>query len=178
MPYTLVLVRHGESTWNQENKFTGWVDVDLSDKGRSEAAAGGKALKDAGLEFDLAYSSVLKRAIHTLWACLDGIDQAWIPHKSSWRLNERMYGGLAGLDKKETVAKHGTEQVLIWRRSFDIPPPKLDKASPYHPIHDAKYKDLDPADIPDTESLKDTIARVLPLWEGEIAPALKSGKKF
>jgi len=178
MPYTLVLVRHGESVWNQENKFTGWVDVDLSEKGREEAAAGGKALKDAGLEFDVAYTSVLKRAIHTLWSCLDGIDQAWIPQHMTWRLNERMYGALAGLDKKETVAKHGTEQVLIWRRSFDIPPPVLDKESKYHPIHDPKYKGLDPKDIPDTESLKDTIARVLPLWNAEIAPALKSGKRI
>ena len=177
-PYTLVLVRHGESVWNQENKFTGWVDVDLSDKGRIEAAAGGKALKDAGLQFDVAYSSVLKRAIHTLWACLDGVDQAYLPHKPDWRLNERMYGGLAGLDKKETVAKHGAEQVLVWRRSFDIPPPVLDKSSEYHPIHEAKYKNLDPSEIPDTESLKDTIARVLPLWENEIGPALKSGKKI
>jgi 2,3-bisphosphoglycerate-dependent phosphoglycerate mutase len=178
MPFTLVLVRHGESVWNQENKFTGWVDVDLSEKGRAEAKAGGKALKDAGLEFDLCYSSVLKRAIHTLQACLDGIDQAWLPHKADWRLNERMYGGLAGLDKKETVAKHGPEQVLIWRRSFDIPPPVLSKDSEYHPIHEAKYKNLDPKDIPDTESLKDTIIRVLPLWEGEIAPNLKAGKKI
>eukprot|EP00994_Dinema_validum_P000816 NODE_1159_length_1071_cov_155.068493_g895_i0.p1 GENE.NODE_1159_length_1071_cov_155.068493_g895_i0~~NODE_1159_length_1071_cov_155.068493_g895_i0.p1 ORF type:complete len:274 (+),score=57.56 NODE_1159_length_1071_cov_155.068493_g895_i0:53-823(+) len=176
MPYTLVLVRHGESDWNKQNKFTGWVDCDLSEKGREEAKAGGKALKEAGYKFDVAYTSVLKRAIHTLWSVLDELDQAWLPVNRSWRLNERMYGALTGLDKKETVAKHGEEQVLIWRRSFDIPPGPLDRASEYHPCNDPKYKDLQPSDIPDSECLKDTIIRAMPLWEGEIGPALKSGK--
>jgi 2,3-bisphosphoglycerate-dependent phosphoglycerate mutase len=177
MPCTLVLVRHGESSWNKENRFTGWVDCDLSDKGREEAKAGGKALKDAGFKFDVAFCSVLKRAIHTLWICLDELDQAWIPVTRSWRLNERMYGALTGLDKKETVQKHGTEKVLIWRRSYDIPPGPLDRSSEFHPLNDPKYQNLVLRDIPDTECLKDTIARCLPLWEEEIAPALRSGKK-
>eukprot|EP00993_Chasmostoma_nieuportense_P002676 NODE_3450_length_964_cov_40.825568_g3301_i0.p1 GENE.NODE_3450_length_964_cov_40.825568_g3301_i0~~NODE_3450_length_964_cov_40.825568_g3301_i0.p1 ORF type:complete len:258 (+),score=67.05 NODE_3450_length_964_cov_40.825568_g3301_i0:59-832(+) len=177
MPFTLVLVRHGESEWNKENRFTGWVDCDLSDKGRLEAAAGGAALKAAGYTFDVAYTSYLKRAIHTLWPILDALDLAWIPVQRDWRLNERMYGALTGLDKKETVLKHGTEQVLVWRRSFDVPPPPLDKASPFHPCQEAKYHHLDPKNLPDTECLKDTIHRCLPLWESEIAPALRSGKR-
>jgi 2,3-bisphosphoglycerate-dependent phosphoglycerate mutase len=176
-PYTLVLVRHGESQWNVENKFTGWVDVELSEKGEKEADAGGKALKEAGYSFDVAYTSVLKRAIHTCWRVLTGLDQCYIPTHRDWRLNERFYGGLTGLDKKETVQKHGPDQVQIWRRSFDVPPPPLEKSNQYHPTKDPKYKNIPAKDLPDTECLKDTIVRCLPLWEGEIAPALRSGKK-
>eukprot|EP00668_Euglena_longa_P015893 GGOE01020069.1.p1 GENE.GGOE01020069.1~~GGOE01020069.1.p1 ORF type:complete len:313 (+),score=100.84 GGOE01020069.1:75-941(+) len=176
-PYTLVLVRHGESRWNQENRFTGWVDVDLSEKGQQEADAGGKALKQAGFTFDIAFTSVLKRAIHTLQRVLDGIDQAWLPTVRTWRLNERNYGALTGLDKKETVKKHGPDQVQVWRRSFDIPPPPLEKSSEFHPFNDRKYASMSAKDLPDTECLKDTIIRCLPLWENEIAPALRSGKK-
>lgn len=176
-PYTLVLVRHGESEWNQANRFTGWVDVELSEKGEKEASAGGKALCEAGYKFDVAYTSVLKRAIHTLWRVLDANDQNWLPTIRDYRLNERNYGGLTGLDKKETVQKHGPEQVQIWRRSFDVPPPPLEKTSEFHPCNEKKYANMDKSLLPDTECLKDTIARCLPLWKEDIGPALKSGKK-
>eukprot|EP00301_Raphidiophrys_heterophryoidea_P015213 c23760_g1_i1.p1 GENE.c23760_g1_i1~~c23760_g1_i1.p1 ORF type:complete len:274 (-),score=65.81 c23760_g1_i1:81-854(-) len=178
MTYTLVLVRHGESEWNKTGLFTGWYDCDLSETGVGEAKTAGLALKEAGYTFDVAYTSVLKRAIKTLWGVLDGLDLCWIPVHRSWRLNERMYGALTGLDKKETVERHGMEQVLVWRRSFDVPPPEIDDASPYNPRNDPKYKDLDPNDVPKTECLKDTITRCLPLWESEIAPAIRAGKRI
>lgn len=158
------------------NIFTGWVDVDLSEKGVGEAKGAGQLLKAEGLSVDVAYTSVLKRAIKTLNLALEEADQMYIPVNKTWRLNERMYGGLTGLDKKETVVKHGAEQVQVWRRSFDIPPPALDKDSQYHPSKEAKYRDVDPKDIPDTECLKDTIARVMPYWESTIVPDLKAGK--
>jgi len=173
---TLIFSRHGESEWNVANIFTGWVDVDLSDKGVGEAKNAGVLLKQEGLKIDVAFTSVLKRAIKTCNLALESADQMYIPVNKSWRLNERMYGGLTGLDKKETVVKHGAEQVQVWRRSFDIPPPPLEKDSQYHPSKEAKYKDLDPKDVPDTECLKDTIARVMPYWESTIAPELKAGK--
>jgi len=173
---TLIFSRHGESEWNVANIFTGWVDVDLSDKGVGEAKNAGTLLKQEGLKIDVAFTSVLKRAIKTCNLALESADQMYIPVNKSWRLNERMYGGLTGLDKKETVVKHGADQVQVWRRSFDIPPPPLEKDSQYHPSKEAKYKDLDPKDVPDTECLKDTIARVMPYWESTIAPELKAGK--
>ena len=173
----LVLLRHGESTWNKENKFTGWTDVDLSDKGRQEADAAGKVLKDEGLTFDVAYTSVLKRAIRTLWAVLDELDLMWIPVFRSWRLNERHYGGLQGLDKSETAAKYGDEQVLIWRRSYNICPPDLEKTDERFPGNDPRYKDLDAADLPVTESLESTVARFIPYWKEVIVPDIKAGKK-
>jgi len=173
---TLVFSRHGESEWNVANKFTGWVDVDLSEKGVGEAKSAGTLIKEAGLKFDISYTSVLKRAIKTCNLALEEADMLYVPTTKTWRLNERMYGALAGLDKKETVAKHGAEQVQIWRRAFATPPPPLDKDSEYHPSKEAKYKGLKPEEIPDTESLKDTIARVMPFWESEIAPQLKAGK--
>jgi len=172
----LVFSRHGESEWNVANIFTGWVDVDLSEKGIGEAKNAGQLLKAEGLKCDVAFTSVLKRAIKTCNLALENADQLYIPVNKSWRLNERMYGGLTGLDKKETVVKHGAEQVQVWRRSFDIPPPALEKDSQYHPSKEAKYKDLDAKDIPDTECLKDTIARVMPYWESAIVPELKAGK--
>jgi 2,3-bisphosphoglycerate-dependent phosphoglycerate mutase len=178
----LVLIRHGESLWNQENRFTGWQDVDLSEKGRAEALVAGKTLKklfqDTGHDFDLAYSSVLKRAIRTLWIALDEMDRLWMPVKRDWRLNERHYGGLTGLDKAETAARHGEEQVKIWRRSYDTPPPAMDYDDPRHPRFDLRYKNVDPKQLPSCESLKDTVSRFLPLWKEEIAPAMKSGKKI
>lgn len=170
----LVLIRHGESTWNRENRFTGWVDVGLSDKGLQEAKAAGVALKAAGFTFDLAFTSVLRRAITTLWNVLDQMDLLWIPVQKSWRLNERHYGALQGLNKAETAARHGDEQVKIWRRSFDVPPPPLEKWDPSWPGNDARYK---PGEMPRTESLKDTIARALPYWHERIAPALKTGNR-
>ena len=169
--YKLVLIRHGESQWNMENRFTGWVDVALSDKGREEAKKAGQTLKKEG------YTSVLKRAIHTLWTVLDELDQAWIPVHRSWRLNERHYGALAGLNKSETAAKHGEEQVKIWRRSFDIPPPALEASDPMHPRHDPRYAELDPRVLPGTESLKLTIERVLPYWHDVLVPTIRSGKR-
>ncbi|MGZ3771114.1 MAG: 2,3-diphosphoglycerate-dependent phosphoglycerate mutase [Bdellovibrio sp.] len=175
--YKLVLVRHGESIWNQENRFTGWQDVDLSEKGRAEAIKGGKALKEAGFTFDIAYTSVLKRAIKTLDIVLDQLDQVWLPVHKEWRLNERHYGALQGLNKSETAARHGEEQVKIWRRSYDTPPPAMDVNDPRHPIHDPRYKGIDPQLLPSNESLKDTVARFLPLWTETIAPTIKSGKK-
>ncbi|MEI8176089.1 MAG: 2,3-diphosphoglycerate-dependent phosphoglycerate mutase [Candidatus Omnitrophota bacterium] len=173
----LILLRHGESVWNKENRFTGWTDVDLSEKGLGEARRAGQALKKEGFVFDVAYTSVLKRAIRTLWMTLDEMDLMWIPVHNSWRLNERHYGGLQGLNKSETAAKYGEEQVLVWRRSYDIPPPMLEKADPRYPGHDPRYRNMDAKDMPVTECLKDTVARFLPYWHETIAPAVKSGKR-
>jgi 2,3-bisphosphoglycerate-dependent phosphoglycerate mutase len=175
--YKIVLLRHGESTWNKENRFTGWTDVDLSDRGREEAVEAGRLLKQGGYLFDQAYVSVLKRAIRTLWITLDELDQLWIPVEKNWRLNERHYGALQGLNKAETTAQHGEDQVKIWRRSYDIPPPALTAGDERHPSRDPRYAALDPKDLPLTESLKDTVARFLPYWHGTIAPAIKAGKK-
>ncbi len=172
----LVLVRHGQSTWNLENLFTGWVDVDLTEQGRKEAGEAGRLLKAEGFRFDIAFTSVLKRAIRTLWMVTDEMDLLWIPVERSWRLNERHYGALQGLDKAETVAKHGADQVKIWRRSYDIPPPALEADDKRHPRFDPRYASLKPSELPATESLKDTLARVLPYWEARIAPELKAGK--
>lgn len=171
----LVLLRHGESTWNKENRFTGWTDVDLSEKGIQEAKKAGQALKKEGFVFDAAFTSVLKRAIRTLWITLDEMDLMWIPVYNSWRLNERHYGALQGLNKSETAAKYGEEQVLIWRRSYDVPPPALEKNDPRSPSKDPRYKDLKKIEIPLTECLKDTVARFLPYWHETIAPVVKSG---
>ena len=173
----IVLLRHGESTWNKENRFTGWTDVDLSEKGVSEAHKAGRALKDGGFVFDIAYTSVLKRAIKTLWITLEEMDLMWIPVYNSWRLNERHYGALQGLNKSETASKYGEEQVLVWRRSYDVPPPSLEKNDPRSPANDPRYKDLSKRDIPLTECLKDTVARFLPYWHQTISPAVKSGKR-
>ncbi len=175
--FTLVLLRHGESVWNQENRFTGWTDVDLSDRGRQEAADAGRLLKDGGYVFDLAYTSVLKRAIRTLWIALDVMDLMWIPETKSWRLNERHYGALQGLNKAETAAKHGEAQTKIWRRSYDIPPPPLAPDDPRHPSRDPRYRDLRPDELPSTESLKDTVARFLPFWHQTTAPSIRSGRR-
>jgi len=172
----LVLLRHGESIWNKENRFTGWTDVDLSEKGVAEAHAAGKVLKENGYGFDIAYTSVLKRAIRTLWITLDEMDMMWIPVVRSWRLNERHYGGLQGLNKAETAAQFGEEQVLIWRRSYDIRPPVLEKTDPRYPGNDPRYVSLPKNDVPLTECLKDTVARFLPLWHDEIAPLIKAKK--
>ena len=173
----LVLVRHGESAWNKENRFTGWTDVDLSEKGIQEARQAGKLLKEQGFVFDVAFTSVLKRAIRTLWLALDEMDAMWIPVQHSWRLNERHYGALQGLNKSETAAKFGDEQVHIWRRSYAIPPPALEKSDPRNPANDPRYKNLNPKEIPLTECLKDTVDRFLPLWHDTIAPTIKSGKR-
>ncbi len=175
--YKVVLLRHGESLWNKENRFTGWTDVDLSEKGIEEAHNAGKTLKEEGFTFDVAFTSVLKRAIRTLWITLDEMDLMWIPVYRSWRLNERHYGALQGLNKSETAAKHGEEQVLIWRRSYDVPPPALTKDDDRYPGKDPRYKDLDEKDIPLTECLKDTVERFLPYWKDTIAPTIKSGKR-
>jgi 2,3-bisphosphoglycerate-dependent phosphoglycerate mutase len=175
--HRVVLLRHGESDWNRENRFTGWVDVDLSDKGREEARAAGELLKAEGYAFDLAYTSVLKRAIRTLWIALDEMDLLWIPVERSWRLNERHYGALQGLNKAETAAKFGEAQVKIWRRSYDTPPPALERSDPRFPGNDPRYRDLAPAELPLTECLKDTVARFLPYWHGTIAPVIRSGKR-
>jgi len=172
----LVFSRHGESEWNVANKFTGWVDVDLSEKGVGEAKGAGTLIKDEGLQFDVCFTSFLKRAIKTCSFALEHSDQLHVPVVKSWRLNERMYGGLTGLDKKETVVKHGAEQVQIWRRSFDLPPPEIDPDSEYHPKKEAKYKGLSDAEIPTTESLATVIDRVMPFWESVIIPELKAGK--
>ena len=171
---TLVLLRHGQSQWNLENRFTGWWDVDLSDKGISEARAAGKLLRDRGFDFDCCFTSVLTRAIRTLHLVLHEMDRLWLPVTKDWRLNERHYGGLTGLNKQEMIDKVGEEQVKIWRRSFDIPPPPLEATSPYDVSSDRRYAGVD---VPDTESLKDTIARAVPYYEQEIAPALKAGKR-
>ncbi len=173
----LVLLRHGESTWNKENRFTGWTDVDLSPKGIEEARAAGKQMLSDGYVFDVAYTSVLKRAIRTLWLAQDEMDLLWIPVYKSWRLNERHYGALQGLNKLETVEKHGEQQVKIWRRSYDIPPPPLDAADPRAPHHDPRYQNLKPDERPLTECLKDTVDRVLPYWNETIAPAVRSGRR-
>lgn len=173
----LVLLRHGESTWNKENRFTGWTDVDLSDKGREEAAEAGEALKKEGFIFDVAYTSVLKRAIYTLWIVLSKMDLMWIPVNNSWRLNERHYGALQGLNKAEMAAKFGEDQVLVWRRSYDIPPPVLEKSDPRNPRNDPRYKDLSDRELPLTECLKDTVERFLPYWLETVAPVVKSGKR-
>ncbi len=173
----LVLLRHGESVWNKENRFTGWTDVDLSEKGVREAQAAGEILKADGFIFDLAFTSVLKRAIRTLWIVLDKLDQLWIPVQHSWRLNERHYGALQELNKSETTQEFGEEQVHSWRRSYDTPPPPLQKDDHRYPGHDPKYKDLAPKDIPCTESLKDTITRFLPCWHNEIAPLINDNKR-
>jgi len=174
--YKVVLLRHGESTWNKENRFTGWTDVDLSEKGLAEAKRAGEVLKKEGFVFDVAFTSVLKRAIRTLWITLDGMDLMWIPVYNSWRLNERHYGSLQGLNKSEMAAKFGEEQVLVWRRSYDTPPPPLDKNDPRSPENDPRYKNLKQGEIPLTECLKDTVARFLPYWHETIAPVVKSGK--
>lgn len=180
--HKLVLIRHGESTWNQENRFTGWQDVDLSEKGRDEAKVAGKTLKDLfenkGHEFDIVYTSLLKRAIRTAWIAMDEMDRLWLPIRRDWRLNERHYGALTGLNKAETAARHGEEQVKIWRRSYDTPPPALDREDPRHPRFDLRYKQVDPKLLPSAESLKDTVARFLPLWTEELAPAVKAGKNI
>jgi len=173
----LVLLRHGESTWNKENRFTGWTDVDLSEKGRQEALEGGCALKEEGYVFDLAYTSVLKRAIRTLWIVLEELDLMWIPVYRSWRLNERHYGALQGLNKAETAAKFGEDQVKVWRRSYDIQPPALTRDDPRFPGHDPRYRSLSPADLPLTECLKDTVERFLPFWHEAIAPAVRTDQK-
>jgi 2,3-bisphosphoglycerate-dependent phosphoglycerate mutase len=175
--YKLVLIRHGESTWNKENRFTGWTDVELSDKGRSEAVAAGQLLKSEGFVFDIAYASVLKRALNTLWSVLQEMDRVWIPIEKDWRLNERHYGALQGLNKAETAAKYGDEQVLVWRRSYDIPPPALEPSDPRYPGGDPRYAGIPAGEIPLTECLKDTVARFLPLWHDKIAPTVKSGKR-
>jgi len=173
----LVLLRHGESIWNKENRFTGWTDVDLSRKGIEEARKSGQVLKEKGYTFDVAFTSVLKRAIRTLWLVLDEMDLMWIPVYRSWRLNERHYGALQGLNKSETAAKYGEEQVLIWRRSYDIRPPSLEKTDERYPGNDPIYRDLDEKDIPLTECLKDTVERFLPYWHEVLAPTIKSGKR-
>lgn len=173
----LVLIRHGESTWNKENRFTGWTDVDLSEKGLQEAKEGGQVLKAGGYAFDVAYTSVLKRAIRTLWIALDEMDLMWIPVHRSWRLNERHYGALQGLNKAETAAKFGESQVKIWRRSYDVPPPALEASDARYPGHDPRYRNLGPGELPLAECLKDTVARFLPLWHETIAPAIRQGQK-
>jgi 2,3-bisphosphoglycerate-dependent phosphoglycerate mutase len=175
--YKLVLVRHGESIWNLANRFTGWTDVGLSERGVAEATAGGKLLKEGGYVFDVAYTSVLKRAIKTLWIILEEMDLMWIPVYNSWRLNERHYGALQGLNKAETAALHGDDQVLVWRRSYDVPPPALARDDPRHPANDARYAGLPAADVPATECLKDTVARMLPYWHETIAPAIRAGQR-
>tara|TARA_R110000868_G_scaffold241497_3_gene496595 strand:+ start:287043 stop:287789 length:747 start_codon:yes stop_codon:yes gene_type:complete len=176
--YTLVLIRHGESTWNKENRFTGWKDVPLSDQGHEEAIEAGKLLAAEGFTFDLAYTSVLKRAIRTLWHVLEEMDLMWVPVTRSWKLNERHYGALQGLNKAETAEKHGEDQVKVWRRSYDTQPPALETSDERWPGHDRRYADLNPSEIPATECLKDTVERVVPYWENEIAPQIKAGKRL
>lgn len=175
--HTLVLLRHGESTWNKENRFTGWTDVGLTEKGVAEAKAAGALLKARGFDFDIAYTSVLKRAIKTLWIVLEELDRMWLPVVHSWRLNERHYGALQGLNKAETAARYGEEQVLLWRRSYDVPPPPLTRDDPRYEAGDPRYRDLAPGEFPTTECLKDTVARFLPFWRETIAPTIASGKR-
>ena len=176
--YKIVFMRHGESTWNLENRFTGWTDVDLTAKGVAEAKSAGKVLKDAGFTFDLAYTSVLKRAIRTLWLTMDEMDMMWLPVVNDWRLNERHYGALQGLDKGETAAKYGDAQVLVWRRSYDTPPPPLAADDERTSFHDPRYAQLPKEAIPLTECLKDTVARVMPAWDEQIAPAIRAGRQI
>jgi 2,3-bisphosphoglycerate-dependent phosphoglycerate mutase len=173
----LVLLRHGESDWNKENRFTGWTDVDLSEKGRQEAKEAGVALKAGGYAFDIAYTSVLKRAIRTLWIALDELDLMWIPVERSWRLNERHYGALQGLNKAETAAQFGEDQVKIWRRSYDVPPPALTPDDQRYPGRDSRYRDLTTQELPLTECLKDTVNRFLPYWHATVAPAVREGRR-
>ncbi|RYG12771.1 MAG: 2,3-diphosphoglycerate-dependent phosphoglycerate mutase [Burkholderiales bacterium] len=175
--YKLVLVRHGESTWNLENRFTGWVDVPLTHTGVEQARTAGRLLRDGGFDFDLCYTSVLKRATHTLWHCLDAMDRTWLPVVNTWRLNERHYGALEGLNKAETAKKFGDEQVLVWRRSYDTPPPALEASDPRWEQGDIRYAKLAPGQVPRTECLKDTVERVLPFWNEAIAPAIRSGQR-
>jgi len=175
--YKVVLLRHGESAWNKENRFTGWTDVDLTEKGVEEAGNAGKIMMENGFSFDIVYTSLLKRALRTTWLALDQMDLLWIPDEKTWRLNERHYGSLQGLNKAETAEKHGDEQVLIWRRSYDTPPPALETSDERYPGNHKRYQSMDPADIPATESLKDTVARFLPYWHETIAPTIKSGKR-
>jgi 2,3-bisphosphoglycerate-dependent phosphoglycerate mutase len=176
--YKLVLIRHGESTWNLENRFTGWTDVDLTPTGVAQAKQAGLLLKEAGLDFDVSYTSVLKRAVWTLWHCLDQMDRTWLPVVHSWRLNERHYGALQGLNKGDIAKQYGDEQLLVWRRSYDTPPPAMESNDPRSERSDIRYAQLDPSDIPLTECLKDTVARVLPFWDGTIAPAIKQGQRI
>lgn len=175
--HKLVLLRHGQSTWNQENRFTGWTDVDLTAQGMAEARQAGELLRGEELSFDVAYTSLLKRAIRTLWITLDEMDLMWIPEHRSWRLNERHYGALQGLNKSEMAAQFGEKQVHIWRRSYDVPPPPLTDEDPRHPRHDPRYADLATANVPGTECLKDVVGRFLPLWNHEIAPMIRAGKR-
>jgi 2,3-bisphosphoglycerate-dependent phosphoglycerate mutase len=175
--YPVVLLRHGESVWNAENRFTGWTDVDLSDKGRAEATSAGQLLKASGYTFDQAYTSVLKRAIRTCWLALDELDLLWIPVTRDWRLNERHYGALQGLNKAETAAKHGEDQIKIWRRSYDTPPPPLTLDDERHPRFDRRYATLSAEELPATESLKETVARFVPYWTNTIAPAVRAGQR-
>ena len=175
--HKLVLIRHGESTWNLENRFTGWTDVPLTDTGVAQARQAGQLLKDAGYEFDVAYTSVLKRAIWTLWHCLDNMERTWLPVQHDWRLNERHYGALQGLNKADMARQYGDEQVLIWRRSYDTPPPSLDADDPRGQRHDPRYAQLTPGQVPLTECLKDTVARVMPCWNERLAPAIRSGQR-
>lgn len=174
--HKLVLLRHGESTWNKENRFTGWTDVDLTEKGRDEAKTAGLLLKEDGYRFDIVFTSLLKRAIRTANLALDELDQMWLPVERSWRLNERHYGALQGLNKAETAAKHGEEQVKIWRRAYAIAPPPMPHDDPRSPAHDRRYRDLTPSELPLTESLKDTVARFLPYWKEAIAPQISAGR--
>ena len=176
--HKLVLIRHGESTWNLENKFTGWTDVPLTDTGVEQARQSGRLLKEAGYDFDVAYTSVLKRAVWTLWHCLDELDRTWLPVLHDWRLNERHYGALQGLNKADTAKKYGDEQVLIWRRSYDTPPPALTADDPRGQRGDIRYARLEPAQVPLTECLKDTVERVLPCWHERIAPAIRGGQRL
>ncbi|MCC6488893.1 MAG: 2,3-diphosphoglycerate-dependent phosphoglycerate mutase [Candidatus Hydrogenedentes bacterium] len=175
--YKIILLRHGQSTWNLENRFTGWTDVDLSEQGVKEASDAGKLLRAEGFEFDLVYTSVLKRAIRTMWIALDELDQMWLPVIRHWRLNERHYGALQGLNKAETAAKHGEDQVKIWRRAYDIPPPPLEESDERYPGKDRRYAELSKSELPLTESLKDTVARFVPYWLDTIAPQVKAGKR-
>ena len=175
--YKLVLIRHGESTWNLENRFTGWTDVDLTSTGVEQAKQAGRLIKDTGLDFDVAYTSMLKRAVWTLWHCLDQMDRTWLPVVHSWRLNERHYGALQGLNKADMAKQYGDEQVLVWRRSYDTPPPPLEANDPRSERSDVRYARLKTEDVPLTECLKDTVARVLPVWNDSIAPAIKAGKR-
>jgi 2,3-bisphosphoglycerate-dependent phosphoglycerate mutase len=175
VPY-LVMIRHGESDWNRQNRFTGWVDVDLSEAGVAQARRSGELLRALGLEYGVAFTSVLRRAIRTLWIALDGLDRMWLPQVADWRLNERHYGALQGLDKAETAARHGKEQVRLWRRSYDVPPPPLPPDDPAHPRHDPRYAGVPPGLLPGAESLKITLERVMPCWEDSIAPRLREGQ--